>query len=202
MESGLGCGSKLTATEKKLTFQSIVKEVLGEEDEESEALFLDIQENLNDMIPVTADETDEPEPVVVTSAAISNVLAESGVSEEHAAVIEKNYEDVFADELPEADQLVDPKLVEANEKRKEKLELVQQVEKLFQQLAVSRALAISKGEDVDDDFPAVWTYDVILRVKPEKVSQIHSQVIDGRKCLVIPMDEDEHAAVNGVNTTV
>ena len=46
------------------------------------------------------------------------------------------------------------------------------------------------------------TYDVILRVKPEKVSQIKSQTIDGRKSLVIPMEENEHAAVNGVNTTV
>ena len=37
MESGLGCGSKFTATEQKLTFQSIVKEVIGEDDDESDA---------------------------------------------------------------------------------------------------------------------------------------------------------------------
>jgi hypothetical protein len=43
---------------------------------------------------------------------------------------------------------------------------------------------------------------VVLRVKPEKASQIKSQVINGQKCLVIPMDEDEHATINGVNTTV
>ena len=49
---------------------------------------------------------------------------------------------------------------------------------------------------------AVKTYDVVLRVKPEKVSQITSEVINGQKCLVIPMNEDEHANVNGVNTTV
>ena len=28
------------------------------------------------------------------------------------------------------------------------------------------------------------------------------QIINGQKCLVIPMDEDEHAAINGVNTTI
>ena len=50
--------------------------------------------------------------------------------------------------------------------------------------------------------PAVKTYDVILRVKPEKVGQIHSDTINGQKCLIIPMDENEHAAVNGVNTTI
>lgn len=201
MESGLGCGTKLTATEKKLTFQNIVKEVIDDE-EEGENLFLNIQGNLNDMIPVTEDETVEPEPVIMTSNAIAEVLTESGVAEEQVAVIEKVYEDVFGEELPEAEQLVDPKLVEANGKRKEKLELVQQVASLKQQLEETRALPVTPSEDDEDDIPAVKTYDVILRVKPEKVGQIHSQIIDGQKCLVIPMDEDEHAAVNGVNTTV
>ena len=201
MESGLGCGTKLTATEKKLTFQSIVKEVIGEDEEDSEALFLNIQGNLNDMIPVTEDETVEPEPVIMTASAIADVLADSGVSEEQTVVIQKTYEDVFGEELPEADQLVDPKLVEANGKRKEKMELIQTVENLKQQLEETRSIPVAESED-DDDVPAVKTYDVILRVKPEKVGQIHSQVIDGQKCLVIPMDEDEHAAVNGVNTTV
>ena len=99
MESGLGCGTKLTATEKKLTFQSIVKEVIGEDEEESDAVFGDIQENLNNMIPVTEDETVEPEPVIVTRSAIADVLAESGVTEEQAAVIENTYENVFGEEV-------------------------------------------------------------------------------------------------------
>ena len=34
-------------------------------------------------------------------------------------------------------------------------------------------------------------YDVILQVKPEKISQIKSQIIDGKKCIVIPINEDE-----------
>ena len=58
-----------------------------------------------------------------------------------------------------------------------------------------------EGDD-EDDVPAVKTYDVILRVKPEKAAQIHSEMINGQKCLVIPMEEDEHAAINGVNTTI
>lgn len=202
MESGLGCDPKLTATEKKLTFQSIVKEVIGEDEEESEALFLDIQENLNNMIPVTEDEAAEPEPIIVTPNAIAEVLTESGVSEEQAAVIEKTYENVFGEEPPEAEHLVDPKLVEANGRRKEKIELVEQVNSLKQQLEEIRTLPVSDSKDGEDDAPAVKTYDVILRVKPEKVGQIHSEIIGGKKCLVIPMDEDEHAAVNGVNTTV
>lgn len=198
MENGLGCYGKMTATEKKLTFQDIVKDVIGEDDEESDALFLGIQGNINDRIPVVADDEPEPEPVILTTADISEVLTESGCSEEQVAVIQKQYEDVFSEELPAAEQLVDPKLVEANAKRQDRLELVHQVENLKHQLEETRSLPV----DDDDSIDAVKTYDVILRVKPEKVGQIHSDIINGQKCLIIPMEEDEHAAVNGVNTTV
>ena len=198
MENGLGCYGKMTATEKKLTFQDIVKDVIGEDDEESDALFLGIQGNINDRIPVVAEDEPEPEPVILTTADISEVLTESGCSEEQVAVIQKQYEDVFSEELPAAEQLVDPKLVEANAKRQDRLELVHQVENLKHQLEETRSLPV----DDDDSVDAVKTYDVILRVKPEKVGQIHSDIINGQKCLIIPMEEDEHAAVNGVNTTV
>ena len=198
MENGLGCYGKMTATEKKLTFQDIVKDVIGEDDEESDALFLGIQGNINDRIPIVAEDEPEPEPVILTTADISEVLTESGCSEEQVAVIQKQYEDVFSEELPAAEQLVDPKLVEANAKRQDRLELVHQVENLKHQLEETRSLPV----DDDDSIDAVKTYDVILRVKPEKVGQIHSDIINGQKCLIIPMEEDEHAAVNGVNTTV
>ena len=199
MESGLGCGAKFTATEKKLTFQNIVKDVIGEDDEESDAMFLDIQGNLSGLIEVPAEDEEEKEPSPLTLTDIASVLSDSGLSEEQTAVIEKTYEDTFGEDLPSAEHLVDPKLVEANAKRKEKLELVEQVESLKHQLEETRSIPV---DDSDVDVPAVKTYDVILRVKPEKVGQIHSDTINGQKCLIIPMDENEHAAVNGVNTTI
>lgn len=199
MESGLGCGARFTATEKKLTFQNIVRDVIGEDDEESDAMFLDIQGNLSGLIEVPAEDEEEKEQPPLTLSDITSVLEESGLTEEQAAVIERSYQETFGEDLPTAEHLVDPKLVEADGKRKEKLELIEQVENLKQQLEDTRALPV---DDSGDDVPAVKTYDVILRVKPEKVSQIHSETINGQRCLVIPMDENEHAAVNGVNTTV
>ena len=135
----------------------------------------------------------------MTTAAISSVLSESGVPEEQAALISKTYDEVFQSEVPVAEHLVDVKLVEANEKRKERLELIGQVDSLKQQLDETRSVSVEADEN---DVPVTKTYDVILRVKPEKVGQIHSEIINGKKCLVIPMEENEHAAVNGVNTTV
>ena len=151
------------------------------------------------LIEVPAEDEEEKEPSPLTLTDIASVLSDSGLSEEQTAVIEKTYEDTFGEDLPSAEHLVDPKLVEANAKRKEKLELVEQVESLKHQLEETRSIPV---DDSDDDVPAVKTYDVILRVKPEKVGQIHSDTINGQKCLIIPMDENEHAAVNGVNTTI
>ena len=182
-----------------VSVQNIVKDVIGEDDEESDAMFLDIQGNLSGLIEVPAEDEEEKEPSPLTLTDIASVLSDSGLSEEQTAVIEKTYEDTFGEDLPSAEHLVDPKLVEANAKRKEKLELVEQVESLKHQLEETRSIPV---DDSDDDVPAVKTYDVILRVKPEKVGQIHSDTINGQKCLIIPMDENEHAAVNGVNTTI
>ncbi|EKQ55492.1 MULTISPECIES: DUF4317 domain-containing protein [unclassified Clostridium] len=51
-------------------------------------------------------------------------------------------------------------------------------------------------EASDDTTPS---YDIVLQVKPQKVAQIKSQIIDGKKCIIIPVDDDEQAKVNGVN---
>lgn len=45
-------------------------------------------------------------------------------------------------------------------------------------------------------------YDIVLQVKPEKLDQIKSQIIDGKKCIIIPVDDNEQANVNGVNTLI
>lgn len=202
MESGLGCNTRLTATEKKLTFQDIIRDVIGEDDDESKALYMDIHENIYDRIDIPVEEDVEPVPVIMTPSTIEEVLTESGLDEERTAVIKKNYEKAFSEEdLPTADYLADPKVVEANARRKDRLELIGQVENLKQQLEATRSIPVTESDE-EDDVPVVKTYDVILRVKPEKATQIHSQIINGQKCLVIPMEEDEHAAINGVNTTI
>ena len=45
-------------------------------------------------------------------------------------------------------------------------------------------------------------YDVILQVKPEKIPKITAQIIEGQKCIVIPIDEDEQASVNGLDDLI
>lgn len=210
MVNGLGCGIERTATEQKMAFHSIVRNVLGAEDEHTDDVLLDLQQNLSDMIDEYAETHDDDEDVfLLDKEVVTKLLADSEISEEKAAKIEKSVDEAFGEKPPAAENVIDSKALVQNELRVEKMALEDQVGTLTVQLnEKDEALAertsqlIEKQEEIDNYIAETKTYDVVLRVKPEKASQIKSQVINGQKCLVIPMGEDEHATINGVNTTV
>lgn len=210
MANGLGCGIERTATEQKMAFHSIVRNVLGAEDEHTDDVLLDLQQNLSDMIGEYAETHNDDEDVfLLDKEVVTKLLADSDISEEKAAKIEKSVDEAFGEKPPAAENVIDSKALVQNELRVEKMALEDQVGTLTVQLnEKDEALAertsqlIEKQEEIDNYIAETKTYDVVLRVKPEKASQIKSQVINGQKCLVIPMDEDEHATINGVNTTV
>ena len=210
MANGLGCGIERTATEQKMAFHSIVRNVLGAEDEHTDDVLLDLQQNLSDMIDEYAETHDDDEDVfLLDKEVVTKLLADSEISEEKAAKIEKSVDEALGEKPPAAENVIDSKALVQNELRVEKMALEDQVGTLTVQLnEKDEALAertsqlIEKQEEIDNYIAETKTYDVVLRVKPEKASQIKSQVINGQKCLVIPMGEDEHATINGVNTTV
>lgn len=210
MANGLGCGIERTATEQKMAFHSIVRNVLGAEDEHTDDVLLDLQQNLSDMIDEYAETHDDEEDVfLLDKEVVTKLLADSEISEEQAAKIEQSVDEAFGEKPPAAENVIDSKALVQNELRVEKMALEDQVGTLTVQLnEKDEALAertsqlIEKQEEIDNYIAETKTYDVVLRVKPEKASQIKSQVINGQKCLVIPMGEDEHATINGVNTTV
>ena len=209
MANGLGCGIERTATEQKMAFHSIVRNVLGAEDEHTDEVLLDMQQNLSEMIDEFDETHDEDEVFVLDKQVVNKLLTDSNVSEEKAARIEKSVDEAFGEKPPMAEHVIDAKALVQNELRVEKMALEDQVGTLTVQLTEKdEALAertsqlIEKQEEIDNYIAETKTYDVVLRVKPEKASQIKSQVINGQKCLVIPMNEDEHATINGVNTTV
>lgn len=210
MANGLGCGIERTATEQKMAFHSIVRNVLGAEDEHTDDVLLDLQQNLSDMIDEYAETHDDDEDVfLLDKEVVTKLLADSEISEEKAAKIEKSVDEAFGEKPPAAENVIDSKALVQNELRVEKMALEDQVGTLTVQLnekdetlAERTSQLIEKQEEIDNYIAETKTYDVVLRVKPEKASQIKSQVINGQKCLVIPMGEDEHATINGVNTTV
>ena len=209
MANGLGCGVERTATEQKMDFHSIVRNVLGAEDEHTEEVLLDIQQNLSEMIDEYEETHDEEDVFLLDKDVVSKLLTDSNISEEKASRIEKSVDEAFGEKPPVAEHVIDSKALLQNELRVEKLALEDQVGDLTLQLNKKEdelkertTQLIEKQEEIDNYIAETKTYDVVLRVKPEKASQIKSQIIDGQKCLVIPMKEDEHATINGVNTTV
>ena len=210
MANGLGCGIERTATEQKMAFHSIVRNVLGAEDEHTDEVLLDMQQNLSEMIDEYEETHDDEEDVfLLDKEVVGKLLADSNVTEEKAARIEKSVDEAFGEKPPAAEHVIDSRALAQNELRVEKLALEDQVGSLTVQLNQKddelkerTTQLIEKQGEIDNYIAETKTYDVVLRVKPEKASQIHSQMIDGQKCLVIPMGEDEHAAINGVNTTV
>jgi hypothetical protein len=210
MTNGLGCGVERTATEQKMAFHSIVRNVLGPDDEETDGILLDIQQNLSDMVEEYAQTHDEDDdPFVLDRDVIDKVLADSQIDESKADRIGRSVEEAFGEKLPVAEHVIDAKALAANEIRVEKMALEDQVGDLTLQLNAKddelkerTTQLIEKQEEIDNYIAETKTYDVVLRVKPEKAAQIKSQIINGEKCLVIPMKEDEHATINGVNTTI
>lgn len=210
MTNGLGCGVERTATEQKMAFHSIVRNVLGAEDDSTDDVMLDIQQNLSDMADEYAECHDtEEDPFILDKDVMSKVLNESNVSEEKINRIEKSIDEAFGEKLPVAENVIDSKALVANELRVEKLALEDQVGELTLQLNEKNTeleekttKLLEKQEEIDNYVAETRTYDVVLRVKPEKAAQIKSQIINGEKCLVIPMKENENATINGVNTSV
>ena len=210
MTNGLGCGVERTATEQKMAFHSIVRNVLGAEDDSTDDVMLDIQQNLSDMADEYAECHDtEEDPFILDKDVMSKVLNESNVSEEKINRIEKSIDEAFGEKLPVAENVIDSKALVANELRVEKLALEDQVGELTLQLNEKNTeleekttKLLEKQEEIDNYVAETRTYDVVLRGKPEKAAQIKSQIINGEKCLVIPMKENENATINGVSTSV
>lgn len=210
MESTLGCKPKRTATEEKNTFHTILQNILGTDENESNDIFMEIQQNLSNIV----DEHNtifEKEPILLTSNTIQNIIVDSGVSEEIATKIQESCIEHFGDTPPEAKNLVDTKALEANAKKLKEQELQKQV------LVLKQQLDETKPQETVSDIPELdstseislvahnkftGNHNIVLKVSPQKVPQIKSQIVDGKKCIIIPIDEDEQTNINGIDTLI
>ena len=184
--NGLGCGTKRTATQKRDAFENMVVQTLGPDDEETKDTVLDVQQNLNDFILVEKEKVDKDEPILLDGEMITEILTDAGISEPKAEKITASYESFFEDTLPDAQELLDAKAIKNNEVRVEKKQLQEKVVDLTKKLEDAGVIT-SDGTDID----------VVVKVTPEKVEEIHTAFVDGKRCLVMPMEEDEEAKSNG-----
>lgn len=181
IENALGCSAKRTATEEKQTFHSMVKAAIAPIIEESDKVMIEIQENLNEIIETKEEfACVEPEEIILTPEIVEEILTKSEIPDATVANIKERFTEEFQDAPPAAVNVIDEKALEKSAKEKRQLELVQKVETLEKALNASS--------------------DVVLRVAPEKAEEITSQYIDGKKCIIIPVTDDEQITINGIDT--
>lgn len=221
----LGCNSKQTATEQKEAFTYLVQNAVGADEKEAEHVFMEIQETINNMIDEHNIVNDNnADSIVLTKEVVQDILSESEIPEEIAAKIQESYTENFDDAPPLAEHLIDTKALEANAQRKKEERLEKQVETLQNELEKVRqdtSLNLDSEVALESDIPSsddntlnadsttnldhnndFLNYDIVLQVKPEKVPEIKTQIIDGKKYIVIPVEDDEQTNINGVDNLI
>ena len=190
-EMGLGCASKLTTQEKKNAFTNILTGALGPDKEDTPDIIVDIQSNLNDYIEEKLETVSDEDEIILDKDAINTILEDAPVSEEKAERIAKKFDEFFQDTPPQAEEILDSKILKNNELRLEKKSLQEKVTDLTNQLKES-GLVDKDGKDND----------IVLKVNPDKVEEITTTFLDGKKCIIIPIDDGEKASINGIAQTV
>lgn len=210
MEEILGCKSRRSGTEEKETFKSVIENVIGD-DEQSNEVFIKLQKNLNYMIEEEeALNYGSKEPLMLTNSSVKELMEDTDISDEIKGEIEKAYDETFGEEPPEAKNLLDKKALEQSAKRDRTVELEKQVNVLKQQLENKKSADDEPPFDTDEtpfdaDEPLDVNFasaDISLNVSQSKLTEIKTEIIDGKKCIVIPVEEGESTSINGVNTVI
>jgi len=188
MELVLGCVAKQTGVEQKTLFQEIVHKIIGDE-EKGETAFMEIQDTLSLMVEESEllEDGQDPEPLLLTDTSIKEVLTSSGLPDEVVEQIEVSCAENFTN-TPVAKHLLDNKVLATSAIKRTERALAEQVFQLQEQLG-----QVAATKEMDGEF------DVVVKVKPEKAEQITSQIIDGKRCIVIPVDNEEQVGVNHGN---
>lgn len=205
MEFVLGCPPKETATEQKNAFQNIINKAIPDEDKSTE-VFMEIQDSLSQMKDEQALYKDiKKEPVILTTNSIEEVIESCELPEEISKKIKNSYVEKFGDTPPVVDHLLDSKVLAASaqmKKEKALVEKVQQLQEKLEEVTSSNSDLLLDKEDTDFSYTESETTDensnIILRVNPQKVQEITYEIINGKKCIIIPMEENEHVDLNGV----
>ena len=189
MESALGCKPKRTASEEKKTFDNILKTVLTDSEYDSDEIILHVHQALNYLAEENSVVSNNPP--TLDSNVIENL--KTNIPEDIAIKIETACIEEFGQDSPALENIVDTKAIENHYKKQREQELQKEVSELKEQLK----------ELSSDNNSLPWNEsdsDIILNVSPQKAEEIQTKIIDGKRFLVIPIENDEQTIINGVNT--
>lgn len=122
-DSVLGCMEHMTSDQKKVEFAQIVKDVVGDDDdEETIQIYNEVQDTLNEVLQneqekaeeSSTNESDEPPKVVLTEQIINEVLEKVNLFEDQKEAIKKSCADVIPEDT-EVAEIIDEKAIKAAE---------------------------------------------------------------------------------------
>lgn len=123
MKHLLGCMEHMTSDQKKVEFAQIVKDVVGDDDdEETIQIYNEVQDTLNEVLQneqekaeeSSTNEPDEPLKVVLTEQIINEVLEKVNLFEDQKEAIKKSCADVIPEDT-EVAEIIDEKAIKAAE---------------------------------------------------------------------------------------
>lgn len=185
-EDCLGAVSRFTSTQKRNGFLGLVTKAVGEENEQTPEVLLDVQQNMYDYMTQKQEFSGDDSPVILEEKDIAEILEDSGLTESRSKRIASSYEEMFPEDQTSAEELYETRAIKNNELRKEKKVLQEKVVELNDKL-LELGLVDEFGQIID----------VCVRIRPGREDAVATSFIDGRKCLVIPLDEDDTATLNG-----
>ena len=181
IENVLGCGAKKTGVENRKAFVRIIQDAFENDEEKGEEALIDIQESFQ----LRCDEAEQEDlplgaPIVLDAKVLEEVLSENDIPEDAARVIKDVCAEEFKDETPFISTLVDTKTLEKSLEEREKQNLVKEVAGLKAQLSAQA------GDN-----------EIVLKISDDKANAIKADYVDGRRYVMIPLDDDDEIKVNG-----
>ncbi|MBR0149195.1 MAG: DUF4317 domain-containing protein [Lachnospiraceae bacterium] len=211
VEDGLGTGSKRTRTENMNGVHAVIRRAINPVISECEETMIAIQESLKDKIPSYVDEDGEEvfeDDFMLTDELLVGALEENDIPGSVCQQIREEVESYLEGEALKVCDVIDEKKLKAIERQQqienlqsEKQQLVVENKELSEELVNKTFEAVAdKESQMDESSGFSQAYDIILRVKPQKAGKVTAKNVDGQKCIVIPVEEDEYINLNGVNT--
>ena len=187
IDSVLGCSLKKTATQCREVLKEAVRNYVGGSDnDKANDTLLKIHDNINNILEESAQEGGEKENRAVDKQLLTAAVKDVIKDEASVEKIVETCEEGFDSEPPRAEVFVDKKALKATEGIRHEKELVKEIVELKDKLSNSVTIPDAEKSGVS----------IIVPSGREETIRIEN--IDGSRCVLIPISEDEEPRIKGV----
>lgn len=184
-DSVLGSATPLAAAGQKKSFGALLTDTLGEEGDLSTVL--QIQENLQTLIREKKEEQESP---VLGKEDVRVILRDCGVDEDRMKDFDERFDAVFT--LPPEPEESEP---EGEEPSEPAAKADTAMARYPEEIPVEERIFVASNL-VPQRTLEVKNADFTIRINTDRTELLETRVIDGRKCLVIELEDG--VSVNGI----